>query len=245
MKTRKTPETKPRVKKAGPVILKDKEKTMRRLMDAVGEIIRTKGYEGLGVNKIAKQAQADKKLIYRYFGSPENLIKNYLQEKDYWIIFSEQMNNVAKTDLTSGTGETGAGDLKNFISSLLTNQYQFFENEEEMQKMILREITVKNPLMDCMAQYRDDLANPLLALTDEYFKNSDIKFRGVSALLVAGIYYLVLHSKINNSSFCGIHINEQEGRNEILQSIEKIVELVFEAEKLKAESSKLKTESES
>lgn len=48
---------------------KNKEQTKRRLIDAVGEIFRTSGYPGLGVNKVAKAAGVSKELIYRYFGS--------------------------------------------------------------------------------------------------------------------------------------------------------------------------------
>ena len=63
--------------------IKDKELTKRKLINAVGEIIRTEGYTGLGVNKIARQAQVNKKLIYRYFMTVDRLIEEYVLEKDY------------------------------------------------------------------------------------------------------------------------------------------------------------------
>ncbi|OYX95246.1 MAG: hypothetical protein B7Y76_09920, partial [Sphingobacteriia bacterium 35-40-5] len=73
--------------------IKDKELTKRKLINAVGEIIRTEGYTGLGVNKIARQAQVDKKLIYRYFITVDRLIEEYVLEKDYWMLASEKMGD--------------------------------------------------------------------------------------------------------------------------------------------------------
>ena len=48
---------------------KNKELTKRKLFAAVGEILKSEGYNGLGVNRVAKQAGVNKKLIYRYFES--------------------------------------------------------------------------------------------------------------------------------------------------------------------------------
>jgi AcrR family transcriptional regulator len=39
---------------------RDKEATKRKLIDAVGQIIKTRGYTGLGVNKVAKEAGVSK-----------------------------------------------------------------------------------------------------------------------------------------------------------------------------------------
>ena len=65
--------------------MKDKERTKRKLIDAVADIFRTEGYAGLGVNKVAKIAGVHKKLIYRYFGGFEQLVEAYVVETDYWI----------------------------------------------------------------------------------------------------------------------------------------------------------------
>ncbi|NNU34415.1 TetR/AcrR family transcriptional regulator [Mucilaginibacter sp. S1162] len=40
--------------------IKNKELTKRKLVEAVGQVLKSEGYDGLGVNRIAKQAGVSK-----------------------------------------------------------------------------------------------------------------------------------------------------------------------------------------
>ncbi len=55
-------------------MIRDKEATKQRLIDAVGKILAERGFQNIGVNAIAKEAGVDKVLIYRYFDSLEGLL---------------------------------------------------------------------------------------------------------------------------------------------------------------------------
>lgn len=198
---------------------RNKELTKRSLIQAVGDIIDAEGYRGLGVNKIARTAGVDKQLIYRYFDSAEKLIEQYILEKDFWTTFSKQLQELPQDN----SGE----NLQNLVKSILQNQYRFFQDAAEMQRLILWEITERTTLMDGVSNAREVMGSEFLKLTDRHFHDSDINFRGISALLVAGIYYLVLHSKTNTSTFCGLNLKTKEGREEIIKSISKVIDLVF------------------
>ena len=50
---------------------KDRNQTERRILDAVGTIVETEGFEAVGVNAVASVSGVSKVLIYRYFGSIE------------------------------------------------------------------------------------------------------------------------------------------------------------------------------
>ena len=63
---------------------KDRELTEKRILEAVGSIIENDGFEKIGVNAIAQRAGVSKMLIYRYFGGIDELIAQYLLQKDYW-----------------------------------------------------------------------------------------------------------------------------------------------------------------
>ena len=71
--------------------MKDKDQTKKKLIAAVASIFKTVGHAGLGVNKVSRLAGVNKKLIYRYFGSFENLVEQYVVETDYWIRFAEHL----------------------------------------------------------------------------------------------------------------------------------------------------------
>ncbi|MBB5637594.1 AcrR family transcriptional regulator [Pedobacter cryoconitis] len=201
----------------GPI--RNKEKTRLKLLNAVGEIIRTEGYKGLGVNNIATKAKADKKLIYLYFESVDKLVEAYVRQKDYWETFSEGIQIL----IEEHKGNFG----KDLASKILVDQFNFFLQAEEMQKVILWEISEKNELMREIADARETLGNELFKLTDPQFENTNVDIRAIQALLIGGIYYLVLHAKSNGSTFCGIDINEQTGQQRIINSLKQVVEWTY------------------
>lgn len=63
---------------------RDRGRTEYRMIRAVGSLLARDGFQGMGVNALAREAGVDKVLIYRYFGSLESLIDRYCQEVDFW-----------------------------------------------------------------------------------------------------------------------------------------------------------------
>lgn len=49
-----------------------------KLIETVGEIVATEGFDQLRINKIANKAGVNKMLIYRYFGGLDGLVNAYL-----------------------------------------------------------------------------------------------------------------------------------------------------------------------
>lgn len=74
--------------------MKDKENTKRKLIKAVGEVIKVEGFQSLKISKISQYANVDRKLIYRYFGNLNYLIEAYILENDYWMVFSNNMKQM-------------------------------------------------------------------------------------------------------------------------------------------------------
>lgn len=200
----------------GPV--RDKEKTKERLLAAVGKIIQTTGYQGLKVSAIAKEAGCDKKLIYDYYGSTEDLITEYVRQQDYW-------NKVGiAPDYTPTPEET-----KEFTKELVLQQYEMLRQNKELQKIILWELSEENYILRQLADEREKQGELLFQhLTDDLFKDSDVNLRAIIAILISGSYYLNLHTEVNGSTFCGINLKTKDGREEIQQALKKIIEWTFE-----------------
>lgn len=209
---------KPRKRVSGEI--RDREKTMLKLINAVGEIIKTEGYTALGVNKIAKKAEVNKKLIYRYFdNNVNNLIETYVKAKDYWIGLSENMQEILM--------QTNVDHGKELMKSILTRQLTFFYNEEEMQKIIIWEISEKNRMIKDVSFKREEFGEEIFKLIGPYFENADTDIRSMMALQVAGVYYMVLQAKANGNTFCGVDINEPAGMERVLKALNKITELIY------------------
>jgi len=201
--------------------MKDKELTKRKLIDAVAETFRTKGYSGLGVNKIARLAGVNKKLIYRYFQTFEGLIEAYVVETDYWMVFAEKVQELIDNK--------NASDSQKLVVDILQNQFRYFYSDTQMQKLITWEICSASPLMKSIHNVRESAGQKVLAITDDHFKDSTVNFRAVTALLVGGIYYTILHSRYNGGMFSDIDMSTEEGREEIIRMIEEIINWAYKA----------------
>lgn len=186
-----------------------------KLIEAVGEIIRTEGYTKLGVNRIAGTAGVSKKLIYRYFGNAENLIETYVRGKDYWMAF----DHLAAELVEQHRQDAG----KDFLATALQGLFGHLSESTEAQRIILWEVSEKSRLMSEISATRERLGTELFAMTDPFFARSEVDIRAVCALLLGGVYYLILHSNATGGTFCGIELKTAEGRDRILKTIRDVI----------------------
>lgn len=194
----------------------DKERSKLKLINAVGKVLGEKGYTGLTATNIAKSAGLSRRLISIYFDSVDNLIETYVRNKDYWTAASGSVEEMMT--------ENEANNTKKIIDYLLQNQLDYFYDNPEMQKIILWEISQKTKIMYEVCEDRERLGSKIFELADKEFENSTIDVRAVTALLVAGIYYMVLHAKSTDTLFCEIDINQSEGMNRIKNAITSILQ---------------------
>lgn len=200
---------------------RNKELTKRKLINAVAFIFKNEGYAGLGVNKVAKLAEVNKKLIYRYFGSFERLIEAYVVETDYWMRFADHMRELSIPDNAPG--------MQRLLSQVLKNQFIYFLEDKEMQQLILWELSVKSDLMRSIHNTREAMGAQFLEMSDTYLGKKAVNFRAIAALLVGGIYYMILHMRHNGGMFSDVNLASERGRQDILDAIDQVVEIAFSA----------------
>ncbi|MCM4169205.1 HTH-type transcriptional regulator BetI [Arenibacter antarcticus] len=199
--------------------INDKERSKKKLINAVGKVLKTKGYIGLSATNIAKAAGLSRRLITIYFDSVDDLVETYVRQKDYWI--SASGNTVDMIAANKGK------DTKYILDYMIQNQLDYFFNNPEMQKLILWEISKKTKIMYEVCEDREHLGSEVFKLTDVELQGKNIDIRAVTALLVAGIYYMVLHAKSTDTTFCEIDINQPEGMERIKNAISLILENAY------------------
>jgi len=199
--------------------INDKERSTQKLIEAVGTVIKTKGYKGLTATNIANTAGLSRRLITFYFGSVEELIETYVRGKDYWVAAS---GNAGKM-MEGNKGE----QTREILECLLSNQLDYFYNNEEMQKIVLWQISESTQIMKEICEERELMSKVFFALSDQELKGKDIDLRASSALLVAGIYYLVLHAKSTDTLFCEIDLKTSAGIERIRKAVKLILEKMY------------------
>lgn len=203
---------------SGPI--RDKERTKLKLLSAVGSILKKDGFTGLNVSNVAKKANVHRKLIYDYFGGMENLVKDYLNSKDYFKVSLDQIDEIMESS------KTDFG--RQMAYTLLENQFDALMENEEMRRIINWGLSENlKPLVE-LNQERERLGELFFSqITDDYFKDKDKNFRAIEGILVGGIYYMTLQAKMSGETMCGIDINTTEGKSEMKKAIKQIVEWAY------------------
>jgi len=209
-----------KVRKTTSGTIRDKSRTMAKLVAAVGKVLQKKGYVGLDATSIAKAAGVDKKLVWTYFGGLDNLVEQYISQRDFW-------KSISKEEIKKIT-ETPEFINQYDINNILQGQFDTLLNDKILQKIIHWELGESNKTLRKIADKREDMGEALFSIIDKQFENSDVDIRANLALIIGGIYYLTLHGKNNGSLFCGIDINDQEGKERISQAIQKIINFSYE-----------------
>lgn len=207
-------------KEKGKTRQRNKNKSKQDLINAVGELLTTKGYSSLKVNNIAATAGLDKKLIYKYFGGTEELLDEYILNQDFWA-------NVTSEKIPQVINDGG----KELTKLMLTSQFDFLEKNEELQKILLWSLSEERKSLKNLIETQEKNGEMIFTtITDKFFGEKSREFRAISAIMVSGIYYLNMYAKKNGSVFCGIDLSEEEGKQEIKNAITKMVDKIYEKE---------------
>jgi len=198
---------------------RDSEATQQRILRAVGRLLARRGFVGLGVNAIAREARVDKVLIYRYFGGLPELLEAFAERSDFWPEADEAAG--APREVTAGwtTAEAGAAMLRGLLRGL---------RARPMTQEVLRwELTASNELTAKLAELRERRGLEMLrrAAGDPSLPpGTDVA--AVAAVLSAGLIYLVLRSK-SAPAWLGVSLADEQGWERLERAVDTIVRRVL------------------
>lgn len=209
-----------KVSKANSAMTPKKIRTMQSIVDAVGRVIEKLGYPGLTIMNIEIEAKQHRKLIYLYFGNLDNLVETYIRQKDFWGFatkeFIEQLENE--------TLNFGRAD----VVKLLQDQLSTMLEDKILQRIIHWELGESNEMLRKVADRREAIGEQLFGVIEPDFMGKGVDLRAIMALLIGGIYYLSIHGTTNGSLFCGIDINQPEGKERIASTLDTLIEWAYE-----------------
>lgn len=190
--------------------MKNREQTEEKILEAVGSIIENQGFEKVGINAIAMEAGVSKMLIYRYFGGVEELIAQYLIQKDYW----------ANTDAAIINPEA-VGDS---IKSMFRRQVEQLRNDITLRRLYRWELSTNNQNIRQLRNRREENGCRLIKMVSALTGCPDAQVAALASILSASISYLVLLED-QCQSYNGICLQTDEGWNQLMQGIEMIIDL--------------------
>jgi hypothetical protein len=94
-----------------------------------------------------------------------------------------------------------------------------------MQRLLIWEVQEKNNVTEKTARMREMNVYTFASFYDNYFKDADVDFNVYTSIIIAGIYYLILHKDV--STFCSVDFSKEEGRERLLKTIKKLCIMLF------------------
>lgn len=190
--------------------MKSREQTESKILEAVASIVESDGFEKLGINTIALKANVSKMLIYRYFGGLEELVAQFIMQKDYW----------ANTD-TLILNPHSVGDS---IKSMFRNQIEQLRNDVTLRRLCRWELSCHNASIDRLRDKREENGCDLIKVVSRLTGCSNSEVASLASILSASISYLTLIED-QCPTYNGIALQTDKGWEQIAQGVDMIVDL--------------------
>lgn len=187
----------------------DIENSIRK---AAINIILKKGVSGMTVLDIIKNAKIEPITFYSRYRNLEEFYDCFFREYDYW--FGDMMKMSREKEYN-----------KEKYVEIFNNLFECLKDDSIMLELLRWEVNDANTVTKRSAMNREIQTLPLTDIYGSQFKDSDIDFVAISALLIAGIYYLNLHRKC--SPFCGIDVATEGGRSRLMNAVETLANKLF------------------
>ncbi|MFS4432280.1 TetR/AcrR family transcriptional regulator [Chryseobacterium sp. S90] len=201
--------------------IRNKERSKKKFLEAVGKILRTKGHTALKVTDIAATAGVDKKMIYNYFGGIDGLIDEYIRSQDYWSKVTIDEVDKIKPKLDDGG--------QSFMEKMLLSQFDYVYKSKEAQKLLLWRISESRKSLRKLTDTQEENGEYIFKLLmDSHFKEHAEDVRAIMAILVSGLYYLNMYAAMNGSIFCGIDVDTSKGRDKIKSAVSFLLNQTYE-----------------
>lgn len=192
------------IRKTENKVRRNSEEVDRDIMLATKELVEEVGYSRLTLAKIAKRASLAPNMFYKRYPDLGKLIEKSIRNYDYWF------NDIIEISFEKSNPEE-------YYKTVMLKLAQSLYENKVMQQILIYELANDNPITRRTAKLRELDSNENLGEYDIFFKNTDVDIRAHTALMIAGIYYLILHK--DRSDFCGINLNTEEGRQRLYSSI--------------------------
>lgn len=195
---------------------RDREKTEKAILDAVGRLILRDGLAGVGINALAREAGADKVLIYRYFGDLDGVYRAYAEHGDFWW---------SVDDMLEGVGE--AQTLADALKAGMRRHAEEMRRRPVTLAVIAAEPENRTPLVIALEEVREKRSLDLMKVIAARFdipKQADMP--ALTGLLAAAIDYLLARAR-KIRVYGGVGIRTDDDWSRIFITIDAMIDGVL------------------
>lgn len=190
--------------------MKDRERTEKKILDAVGSVIAGDGFEGIGINAVAQKAGVSKMLIYRYFGGLDELISSYLLQKDYWVNTNIDFRE--------------SSDIGKSLKRLFREQIRQMRGDITLRRLHRWELSTADQTVRLLRERRERNGCELVKAVGKLTHSPHAEVASLASILSASISYLVLMEE-QTAVYNGIDLQSDTGWDQVAQGIDLMIDL--------------------
>lgn len=185
----------------------------KAVLNAVEELIQEIGFKNITLTGVAERAKIEPAVFYRRYASLDELFDKYTRKYDFWLgdLALQMPKDLSQRE-----------SFKWILLGLIRELYK----NKVMQQLLVWELSDNNETTRRTSKLREKLNKPLVQLMEQQFSGSGIDINVISSMMIAGIYYLILHRKI--STFCDVDYNTRIGKDRFNKGIEMVADIVFD-----------------
>jgi AcrR family transcriptional regulator len=198
---------------------RDRESTQRLILDAARAQLIDVGFQGLGVNAVARRAGCDKQLIYRYFDGLDGLVTALGAE----IAASLQQ----RLQPLSALGKPAT--YREFIERLALGLLQAFRDDPALQRIVAWELSDSGPLVRALTAARSVRLQAWMAATrGDLQAPPGVDAPACNAFLIAAIQQLAL-SATAVGEFAGMPLRSESDWERVRALVKRLVAAAYPA----------------
>ncbi len=186
--------------------VRSRNDTQARIIGAVGDMLARDGFRALGINALAREAEVDKVLIYRYFGDLRGLIDAYARRGDFWY---------RAEDIVPPGPPIAPPAVGGFVADIFRRHTNALLVRPQTLEILAWETVERNALTAELETVRESVGLEALAHAASRLPSGHgLDLEAFAALMAAATNYLAVRSR-SIKTFNGVDIGSAEGRERL------------------------------
>lgn len=183
---------------------RNREETEAALVDAAARVLARDGMAGFGINAIAREAGADKVLVYRYFGDMQGLAEALGRRSDLW--------------LGDAPIVPPNSSYRDALWVLFTAYLRTLRHSDFLRHALIVELSHAGGLSDALARARSEAAQ-------RWFRHAagaraapaGVDAPAINAIMIAALHHLAL-AAASQGSFAGLPLKSAKDWERVEQA---------------------------
>lgn len=182
------------------------------IITAAEQLIGEKGFSRLKLTELCERAKIESPVFYNRYEDIDDFVEKFVRNYDYWL-----SDNVTLDTKNLSPVENMNHIIQTLIDSLAANPV--------MQKLIAWELNENTYVTRRTAQNRDNNSQEVIHYFENQLKANDINFNVGCAILIGGVYYLIMHKDL--ATFNNIDFSTDEGMQMLKETVSKMIYKLF------------------